>query len=207
MASSIQEQLVDLGLVPPSEDNKSLAKHEKRCAVCKMPVHKAYFDKHLKEQHGIFQKVKKNKCIDCPECGVKVLPKNLQKHIRKAHKKNNKRNAKSDVRSKSQICDICGQEIAGNINHHKKQVHPARQPKLGAPAKPKRKQKKLSPKQASARLKEIRDQKFFHDQAILDYLSRVPEIPKYGKFGVPQDKYRWGFYGHRSMEYDIWGRN
>lgn len=25
-----------------------------------------------------------------------------------------------------------------------------------------------------------------------------------GKFGVPQDKYRWGFFGNKSMEYDIW---
>lgn len=44
------------------------------------------------------------------------------------------------------------------------------------------------------------------DQAIAEYLRRVPHREEMGKFGVPQDKHRWGFYGSRSMEYDIWRR-
>jgi hypothetical protein len=44
------------------------------------------------------------------------------------------------------------------------------------------------------------------DPAIADYLQRNPVRAGMGKFGVPQDSFRWGFYGHRTMEYDSWGR-
>lgn len=39
---------------------------------------------------------------------------------------------------------------------------------------------------------------------IRNYLIRVPEKEQIGKFGVPQDEYRHGFYGSGSMEYDVW---
>ncbi len=44
------------------------------------------------------------------------------------------------------------------------------------------------------------------DPQIRSYLERNPVREEMGKFGVPQDKYRWGFYGHGTMEYDSWGK-
>tara|TARA_R110000787_G_scaffold63520_1_gene142919 strand:+ start:3526 stop:3708 length:183 start_codon:yes stop_codon:yes gene_type:complete len=45
-----------------------------------------------------------------------------------------------------------------------------------------------------------------NNEIIRAYVSRVPEVDTLGKFGRPQDKYRYGFYGHASMAYDIWSR-
>lgn len=39
---------------------------------------------------------------------------------------------------------------------------------------------------------------------IAKYLKRVPMHQEIGKFGVPQDKYRWGFYGSSTMDFDTW---
>lgn len=39
---------------------------------------------------------------------------------------------------------------------------------------------------------------------IAKYLKRVPTHQEMGKFGVPQDRYRWGFYGSSTMEFDAW---
>ena len=44
------------------------------------------------------------------------------------------------------------------------------------------------------------------DEQIRKYLEQHPVTEEIGKFGVPQDKYRWGFYGHATMEYDQWGK-
>jgi hypothetical protein len=49
----------------------------------------------------------------------------------------------------------------------------------------------------------------FHDQEkrrnpkIAKYLRENP-ISEEKKFGEPQDKYRYNFYGNRGMEYDTW---
>ena len=45
---------------------------------------------------------------------------------------------------------------------------------------------------------------FIQNKQILDYLSKNPADNGMGKFGVPQDKYRYGFYGSGTKEYDIW---
>lgn len=199
---SIQEQLVALGLSSPKIAQRRLPKHQTLCSVCKEPIHLANLEKHLKEEHGIFKTA--TSLIQCDKCGVSVSHKNLEKHIRKVHEKRSSQEKKN--KAKSKICDICGQEIAGSMKLHKKATHPARKPQFAEP-KSRGKPKPLSPQEAKARLKEIRDQRLFQDKATRTYLARVPEAPKYGKFGLPQDKYRWGFYGHSSMEYDVWGRS
>ena len=56
---------------------------------------------------------------------------------------------------------------------------------------------------ACEQLEEI-NQPLINDQAIADYLRRNPVTEDMGKFGVPQDKYRYKFYGHASMEVDQW---
>ena len=39
---------------------------------------------------------------------------------------------------------------------------------------------------------------------IYQFLRENPIKDEIRKFGVPQDKYRYGFYGSSTMEYDIW---
>lgn len=59
----------------------------------------------------------------------------------------------------------------------------------------------------AGRLKILRERAQKASQsAIASYLARNPVPDAMGKFGVPQDKYRWGFYGSSSMAYDAWGR-
>lgn len=50
----------------------------------------------------------------------------------------------------------------------------------------------------------MREMELARNKEIAEYLKRHPIHNEIGKFGVPQDKYRWGFYGSSSMEYDIW---
>ena len=42
-----------------------------------------------------------------------------------------------------------------------------------------------------------------NNKQIYEYLRKNPVNNEMGKFGVPQDKYRYGFYGSSTMEYDI----
>lgn len=42
-----------------------------------------------------------------------------------------------------------------------------------------------------------------HNKQIYEYLRKNPVNNEMGEFGVPQDKYRYGFYGSSTMEYDI----
>ena len=44
------------------------------------------------------------------------------------------------------------------------------------------------------------------NKEIYQYLQRNPYKEELGKYGVPQDKYRYGAYGSNSMEYDAWGK-
>ena len=63
----------------------------------------------------------------------------------------------------------------------------------------------LTPEEAKKLREAMRDNKLVGNEAIRKYLREHPYEEK-KPFGEPQDKYRWGFYGSRSMEYDVWGR-
>lgn len=66
---------------------------------------------------------------------------------------------------------------------------------------------KITPEIAAELRKILQDRAFFTNKEIEDYLVKNPnKYDAIGKFGVPQDKYRWGFYGSRTMEYDSWRR-
>lgn len=49
-----------------------------------------------------------------------------------------------------------------------------------------------------------KDSSLIQNPEIRAYIKRVPDQEGLGKFGVPQDNYRYGFYGANSMEYDVW---
>jgi hypothetical protein len=61
-------------------------------------------------------------------------------------------------------------------------------------------------KEAGELLEALSDHHLIADKMVADYLKRNPVKDEMGKFGVPQDKYRWGFYGNKTMEYDSWSR-
>lgn len=60
---------------------------------------------------------------------------------------------------------------------------------------------------AAQQLAALRDQQLYKDVQINNYLKRTPVVEEHRKFGLPQDKYRWGFFGSKSMRYDVWGRS
>lgn len=62
----------------------------------------------------------------------------------------------------------------------------------------------LSPQEATQKLQAIRSINIINNKEIEEYIENNPVIEKLGKFGVPQDKYRYNFYGSSSMEPDIW---
>jgi len=63
----------------------------------------------------------------------------------------------------------------------------------------------ITSQEATERLNDIRSQSdIIGNKEIKKYIKRCPD--KLRKFGKPQDKYRYGFYGSNSMEYDTWGK-
>lgn len=103
-------------------------------------------------------------------------------------------------------CPLCGSPVKmRHLRRHMRRVHcvalsPSTEPN------PVRKAKRITPEEARELRRANQDNSLVSDQAIADYLKRFPVNEEIGKFGVPQDKYRWGFYGSRSMEYDAWRR-
>lgn len=51
------------------------------------------------------------------------------------------------------------------------------------------------------------EQQLCSDKQISDFLKNNPVKDYSGRFGTPQDKYRWGAYGRSSMEYDTWRKD
>lgn len=156
----------------------------------------------------------------CPECGSKVRSKKFNKHLQMQHGfyseagtgEQSGLSEKTINLNEFIQCDKCNLSIKKkNLERHVRRVHGNRKPKRGLAKNnnqpsscipPRR--KKLSPKDAAAYKRALGDAHFDSNKEITDYLERNPVESGMGKFGVPQDKYRWGFYGAHSMEYDVW---
>jgi len=61
-----------------------------------------------------------------------------------------------------------------------------------------------TPQEATEKLEAIRNIDMIRNKDIKKYLENNPHKEELGKFGVPQDKFRFNFYGSKTMEYDIW---
>lgn len=104
-------------------------------------------------------------------------------------------------------CAICGADVQRrHLKRHLRRVHHAR-PSPVASTPSIRSSRHLTPSEAGELRRAYQESRLISDQAIADYLRRLPNQDEMGRFGVPQDKYRWGFYGSRSMEYDAWRRS
>lgn len=103
-------------------------------------------------------------------------------------------------------CPLCGAAV--KRRHLKRHMRRAHRLALSPSTKPKpmRITKRISPEEARE-LRRANQDSLVSDQAIADYLKRFPVHEEIGKFGVPQDKYRWGFYGSRTMEFNAWRRS
>lgn len=121
----------------------------------------------------------RNEFITCEQCQRHVKRKNLKKHIKRIHINGKSNTNGKRVQAKSK----------------KSKIEPL--PRFKLTSKDARKMR---------RIRENVEAHFTRDKEVSEYLKSHPLKDGMGKFGVPQDKYRWGFYGSRSMEYDTWGR-
>ncbi|MCG7879351.1 MAG: hypothetical protein N0C90_23905 [Candidatus Thiodiazotropha endolucinida] len=165
-------------------------KKYKDCPVCGCRLKLNRFDKHLAEQHGPDSKrpegsskdvrkspkSKGDEFVSCPKCKKQVKAKNLKKHLRRIH----------------------GERVLP-----KKSARSGKKSKVKFTTTP---VNKMTPSEAAEYRKSLEDVHLGEDRAISEYLKKNPSKDEMGKFGVPQDKYRWGFYGSKSMEYDVWGK-
>lgn len=139
----------------------------------------------------------------CPYCGIKLKGHRYDNHVAKAHRTEillasynasslNIRLATADDYTQ---CSICGgklqlKELQAHIDKH---IDTRRQ-----------KTKRASAALTAEARKAIEDSDLGGDQNIADYLKNNPVKVRAGTVGLPQDKYRYGFYGNKSMEYDVW---
>jgi len=111
-------------------------------------------------------------------------------------------------------CKLCGCEVKKkNLKKHVRRIHEEAKSQSWATRKQSFRVRnydnnmKMTSGEARKQREALEDNKLGSDEAIADYLRKHPKEEEMGKFGVPQDKYRWGFYGSRTMEYDSWGRS
>jgi len=165
-------------------------KEYKVCPECGCRLRPSRFNRHLLQQHGYAPKqhsdtIKQTALVGndseftiCPDCNKAVKKKNLKKHIRRIHEKK-KFNAKNNQPNKGK---------------------PKKSRAIPLPAH------RMTPEDAAELRKAMEETHLVQNREIEEYLKKNPSKDGMGKFGVPQDKYRWGFYGSKSMEYDIWGK-
>lgn len=99
-------------------------------------------------------------------------------------------------------CEYCHQQLREkNLRNHIKKNHWYKHTSRPLPGS--------SSKQEDAKYKRqaLSDMSTRRDPQIQAYVSENPEPDRMGKFGVPQDPYRYNFYGSRSMEKDKWRKS
>ena len=167
--------------------------------------HMPYIDRQPKNHSPKTKGISSFEYEKCSECGVNIrldrLGKHMNKHIVQKNRakklKAEKRKARKLMRERKKLQKINVGKIRAKRNPIKdQQPDPISQ----------RPKTTMTPRQASKALQALRSQGSGGNQEIQEYINRVPEPNKIGSFGIPQDKYRWGFYGHATMSYDIWGR-
>lgn len=132
----------------------------------------------------------------CPVCNCKLRASRYTKHM----------DAQHAPEAEKVNCHLCNTKlIRKNLKMHLRNVHGIRQSKGYKPTS-----FKVENQTSSERAREIleakKDSELSKNKEIASYLRRNPEKEMLGKFGVPQDKYRYGFYGSHSMEYDTWSK-
>lgn len=143
----------------------------------------------------------------CPECGCNLRYKNFDFHMIKQHGKES-RDDRPKANSEVVKCPKCSSRMKKkNLKKHIRRVHDRKtrvvknQSSKSIPA-----ERKSTVKEAIEIKKALDETNLVSDKAIAQYLAKNPSNEKMGKFGVPQDKYRYGFYGSKTMDYDVWSK-
>jgi hypothetical protein len=103
------------------------------------------------------------------------------------------------------ICPICHQFISEeNWNRHERRSANCKEMIAELNAQNERRVACKKRIEERKKLGESRLGSLVHNKQINEFLRKNPVNNKMGGFGVPQDKYRYGFYGNSTMEYDIW---
>lgn len=205
MNKTIQSQLLELGYTLKSTDSDSI----KTAVKTKKKAKKVQQAKVEFKRYNIFDnKTKRKKKVKrkrCQFCGNRIKLTKLDEHVAKAHPENTTENIASRGYAIYPICKLCGVEVIGSMSNHQKKHILAVTNQPHKPSRPQYQKPKLTYSEAAKILAALKEP-IINNESILAYVSRVPEVDALGKFGLPQDKYRYGFYGHASMSYDIWSR-
>lgn len=155
--------------------------------------------KYGKKKGGISPSEKKyalkNSTVRCPFCNIAYPALLITDHISKDHP--NENISKANIKPKTIITasyfktsKVDTQEVRIKGKNIRKAVNKT----SNEPVKISHKERPIPQTKES----------IIQNKEIFEYLKKNPTKEEIGKFGVPQDKYRYGFYGSTSMEYDIW---
>lgn len=172
-------------------------------------------------------KVGPHELVLCPACACRVRGDRLNRHLERVQKKRvigrgySSGRVKGDVRPDRHelvSCPECACLVKNKrLARHRYAVHGVgsgrsqvnRKSKKGAGgivwSKNSWEKRNHAAEEEVAKMAE-RKKAIVTNEEIRSYLERNPAPDETGKFGVPQDKYRWNFYGSGSMEYDSWSR-
>jgi uncharacterized C2H2 Zn-finger protein len=153
----------------------------------------------IKERLALTKQIKSIELIEengkrykqCPDCECKLKINNFDKHMELQHQKL--------ICDGNQFvkCPECDKNVKSkNIKKHLNRIHGGKAINTELTVKDIRELKKIRTADS-----------FYQNKEVAAYLSKNPKKEHIGKFGVPQDKYRWGYFGSSTMEYDSWSRN
>ncbi len=139
----------------------------------------------------------------CPDCKCKLMLELFDKHMELQHQKIITKKKKTQIKRAIIKCPRCKCNVTSkNLKKHLKRIHGEVQVKKKPIIRD-----KLTVQDAVELKKIISDKYFYKNKEINLYLNKNPIKESYGKFGVPQDKYRWGCFGGAAMEFDAWSKN
>jgi ribosomal protein L32 len=144
-----------------------------------------------------------------PEMTTAPAKKHAAKPKGTSQTKKNKRRVSSTKAADFAVCSECGAHVKkSNLSKHRRRCHSRKHPvpvrKDPGYFSNAREMREATKANARAMRRANDANTLCSDKQIAEFLKRNPLPDQMGKFGVPQDKYRYGFYGSKSMEYDSW---
>jgi hypothetical protein len=175
------------------------------CSLCKSIVKRKHIKHHYREKHDVEEGILTDHGFRL-ECQSRIEKAKEIQAIKIAELKVAKEEATRKIKdfyNQPIVCDKCKSRVQRiNIKKHYLKAHGIEVKILTY--------EHFRPKSESLRekAKEMnqarKNDNFYTNKAIAQYVAKNPNKDEIGKFGVPQDKYRHGSYGVYSMEYDGW---
>ena len=149
--------------------------------------------------------------VKCPSCGCELRIRNAPGHLRKVHHMQRVSDGFIDNKSSTKIVlPVIPKFLSKKHSSALRKLQAKILAKHGLSKPTPAKQINIEPtvnadtsqSDAARQLEQIQKPPTDNDQ-INDFIKRNPAPDELGKFGKPQDPYRRGAYGTRSMEYDV----